>query len=215
MNRKHMVAGAIIAIAVLLPLGQWVTASHQQAEAYKEDRKVEQQFIAGRKADGQPTVAGSGQWGGGQGRGGRRGWSGRADGGQGGRRGQGRQRMMEQMAKEVGLTPEQVKQIQAVRDSSRPMMSDVFRNPQLTREQKTAAVQQIRQAQQAQIARLLTADQQAKYTAFQDRMRQQRQAWRGAGGGNPEGPGGPQGGSGQGRGEQGGSEQGGPAGGSN
>jgi len=56
-------------------------------------------------------------------------------------------------------------------------------------------MQQIRQAQQEQIGKLLTADQQAKYAAFQEKMRQQRPARQGAGGG-PDGFGGPQYGSG-------------------
>ena len=75
--------------------------------------------------------------------------------------------MMEAMTQEVGLTPAQVKQVQAVQESSRPMMSDVFRNPQLSREQKMASMQQIRQVQQVQISKFLSIDQQTKYTAFQ------------------------------------------------
>ena len=188
MQRRHMVSGAIIAIAVLLPLSRWVTASRQQAAARIEDLKVEKQFVASRTAAGQQMADGPGQWGARQG--GRRpgGWGGQ---GQSRQRGQGRRDMMTRMVKEVGLTPAQVKQLQAVRDSSRPMMSDVFRNPQLTREQKMAAVQQIRQAQQTQVGKFLTLDQQAKYTAFQEKMRQQRQTWRGTGGpGFPGGPGG-------------------------
>jgi hypothetical protein len=89
---------------------------------------------------------------------------------------------MEAMAQEVGLTPTQVTQIQAVQRSARPLMFNVFRNPQLTRDQKRAQMQQIRAAQQAQINRLLTPDQQVKYAAFQQKMREQWQTQRQASG---------------------------------
>ena len=90
------------------------------------------------------------------------------------------------MIKEVGLTPAQAKQVQAVQRSTRPLMGDIFRNPQLSQEQKMAAMRQIRQQQQTQVNKILTPEQQTKYAAYQQKMRERWQArrreWEGANG---------------------------------
>ncbi len=192
MERKYAAASAAIAVAVLLPIGRYVIASRQDAADRQASLAVERRFVSNRAAATgiAQTPTGIGQWRGrnganGQGRRRRR-------GGQGGPPGQGRARRMEQMAKEVGLNPTQMQRIQAAQQSARPMMADVFRNPQLTRDQKMAAMQQVRAAQQAQINQILTPEQQTKYQAFQEKMRAQRQArWRenGGSGGAWGGPG--------------------------
>ncbi len=189
MERKYAAAGAVVAVAVLLPLGRWVIASRQDAADQQASRAVERQFVSQRAAAGVAQQTTSSPWGqGGQwGRGGQNGQR-RLRSGQNGQRGQGRARMMEQMAKEVGLDQTQMKKIQAVQESSRSMMGDIFRNPQFTREQKMATMQQLRQAQQTQINKFLTPDQQAKFAAFQEKMRAQRQARRRANGGGVSGP---------------------------
>lgn len=201
MERRKVIAGSIIGVAILLPIGKWVIASRQDAADQKASQQVEQQFRARQAAaTGAPAPqAGGGQWGQG---GARRGGGGRRGGGA--QWGQRRQEMQQQMIKEVGLNPTQVKQLDAVRQSSRSLMPDVFRNPNLSREQKMAAMQQIRQAEQQATSKFLTADQMTKYTAFQEKMRAQMRAqwggggrggpggggWGGPGGGGPGGPGG-------------------------
>jgi hypothetical protein len=187
-KRKIVTAGVLIGIAVLIPLGRWVIASRQEAAAAKVDQVVEQQFIAARQANGQMMPQAQSQWRGGQGGG--NGGNGPRRGGNGGQRGQGRQRRMEQMVKEVGLNPTQAKQVQTIRQSARSTMTDIFRNPNLTREQKRAQGQQIRQAVQEQLNKVLTTDQQTKYAAFQEKMRQERAARRQQNGGGFGGPGG-------------------------
>lgn len=183
-DRKTWIAAGAIAVAILLPTGRWVLAARQDAADEKASREVERQFQSrqvARNGGGTTQAGGNPQqgWGGpGGGRG--RGRQGRGGGGQ---RGQGRARMMAEMVKEVGLNEMQVKQLQAVQESSRPMMQDLFRNPQLSREQKMEAMQQMRAQQQAQISKFLTPDQQTKYAAFQQKMRAQWQARRQANGG--------------------------------
>jgi len=176
MERKYVVFSAVCAVAVLLPLGRWALSSWQDAADRKAARMIESQFASRRAASGinsqtasigsftQRGPGASGRWGGRQ-------------SGQPGQPGQWGARRNEAMAQEVGLTPTQAKQVQAVQQSARPLMFDIFRNPQLTREQKRAQTQQIRAAQQAQISKLLTPDQQVKFAAFQQKMREQWQQW--------------------------------------
>jgi hypothetical protein len=187
MERKYAAAGAAVAVAVLLPLGRWVIASRQDAADERASRELERQFASRQAAAtgaGQPS-AGGGAWTWGR-QGGPTGQGGQRRGN--GQRGPDRSRRMEEMAREVGLNQTQVGQIQAVQQSSRPMMSDVFRNPQLTREQKMEAMQEIRAAQQTQISRFLSADQLARYTAYQQKMRERWQARRRENGGPGGGP---------------------------
>src|SRR5215475_14030993 len=98
MERKQIFAGTAIAVAVLLPIGQWILASRQEAAGIKASQQVERDFIAQRAAAAgvQPPQDG-GRWGawdgggprpGGPGSGARR----RPDG----QRGQGRARRMEE-----------------------------------------------------------------------------------------------------------------------
>lgn len=196
MQRKNAVAGAIIAGAVLLLAGRWVIASRQDASDQKEAQEVERKFVAQRAAaNGATPAQPGGMWAGGGAPGQRRrGGGGGPGGGGGGQRGQGRQRMMEAMAKEVGLNPTQMKQVQAIQQSSRPMMGDVRRNPKMSREDKQAAMKTIREAQQTQMNKILTPDQQTKYAAFREKTRalwQARRQGNGGPGGAGPGAGGP------------------------
>ena len=196
MERKKVIAATVIAIAVLLPFGKWVIASRQEVADQKASQDVEQKFVAARTAanGNVPAVRPGGMaMGGGQGgpngggqNGGRR-WGG--GGGNDAQRQQRQQQRIEAMAKEVGLSPAQMKQVQAVQQSSRPMMMDVFRNPNLSREQKQAAMQTLRQAQQEQMNKIMTPEQQSKYTAYREKMRAQRQSRQGQNGGGPGGGG--------------------------
>lgn len=186
MERKKIVAGGVCAVAVLLPLGQWVLGARQDAADKQASQEVERRFREQRTASvaGQPQVDG-GQWGqerhedqrrGQDHQGGRHRWSGE-------QREQAHNRRMQEMAQQVGLNPTQVKNIQAIQQSARPMMRDVFRNPQLSREQKMAQMQQMRAAQQTQIAKVLTPEQQTKYATYQQQMRERWQARRRESGG--------------------------------
>jgi hypothetical protein len=170
MERKYILAGTVGALALLLPFGRWLLELRQNAADAKHSFEIERQFANRRAA---PQLGQGGMWAGGvQNR------SGRWRNGAGDSRAQpgvGRTQMMQAMAQEVGLTPSQVKQMQAIRASARPMMMDLFRNPQMSPEQKRAALQQVRAAQQAQISTILSADQQAKYATFQQKMRAQWQ----------------------------------------
>ena len=177
MNKKYVWMGAVIGVAVLLWLGQWLYGMYQDNADRTAAIAIEKQYASRNNANaGQSGGAvpggpnGQRRWGSGQGGG----------GGQWAQRGA---RRMEELTKEVGLNQAQVKQVQAAQASSRSLMGDIFRNPNLTREQKMAQMQQLRAAQQAQISKILTPDQQTKYTTFQEKMRSQWQARRQANGG--------------------------------
>jgi hypothetical protein len=178
MQRRHIFVGAVIALALLLPLGRWLYGMYQDAADRKASLAIEKQF-ANRLPTTNATQGQPSSLGGPNGRMRRGGGQGRPGGGQRGQRGA---QMMAEMAKEVDLSPTQVKQVQAVQESTRPLMGDLFRNPNLTRDQKREQMQQLRAAQQAQISKILSPDQQTKYAAFQEKVRAQWQARRQANG---------------------------------
>jgi len=211
MERKYLITGAVCAVAILLPVGRWLITSRQDAAAVAAERAAARQRPSSlRPQGGVPgqtpgrfAVADAGAPGssnpwrsGPDGAPGPGGWRGRGGdgtanrGGWGGGAGQGspqreqmRAKRTEALVKAVGLNPTQLSQLQAIQRSARPLMADVFRNPNLSREQKGAAVQQIQAAQQAQFSKFLSPDQTARYVAFQQQMRAQRQSrWGGNGG---------------------------------
>ncbi len=51
MDRKKVIAGSLIAIAVLLPVGKWVVASPQDAADRKQSQEIEKQFASRNGAD--------------------------------------------------------------------------------------------------------------------------------------------------------------------
>ncbi len=191
-RNRYLIGSAIIAIALLIPLGRWGFGMWQEAADRKAAMEIEKQFASRQPgANGAAMAGGSGGNGGYGGQGGRgNGGGGRWGGGQGGE--QMRARMMEAMTKEVGLTPAQAKQVQAIQASSRPLMRDMFRNPKMSREEKQAQMQQLRAAQQKEMAKILSPDQMAKLDVFRQKMREQWQSRRrerggGYGGGNNQG----------------------------
>ncbi len=156
MERKKVIAGTVIAIALLLPLGKWVIASRQESSDKQSSylNGPVNSSTDGRMAGGVSGGAGR------QGRG----------------RGQRAARMMAEMTKELNLTAEQVKQVQSVQQNSQPKMGAIRQNSQMSRDQKRSAMAQIRQDQQAEINKFLTPDQQTKYTALIVKMQAERAA---------------------------------------
>ena len=190
-KKKYGIVGLIIALALMIPLGRWVYGMSQDAADRREAMEIEKKYAANR----QPGANGAAMAGAGGGYGGGRRGGGQWGGGPGGEgRGEAMHaRMMAEMTKEVGLSPTQAKQIQAIQASSRPLMADLFRNPKLSRDEKRAQMQQLRAAQQQELAKVLTTDQQTRYTAFQQKMREQfqsRRRERGGGGYGGSGDGG-------------------------
>jgi len=213
MERKHLITGAVCAVAILLPVGRWLITSRQDAAAAAVERAAERaqhpsslrpQGGAPGQTPGRLTVANAGAPGGPnswrsgpdgaapgpdgwRSRGGDRptnrgGWGNWGGTGSQQQREQMRARRTEALVKAVGLNPTQLSQLQAIQRSARPLMADIFRNPNLSQEQKRASVQQIQAAQQAQLSKFLSPDQTARYVAFQQQMRSQWQSRRGNGG---------------------------------
>jgi hypothetical protein len=181
MTRKHVFMGATIAAAILLWVGLWLHGIYQDSVDIRQAREIERQY-ASRNSHAANGGNGAGAIGRTDATGQRRRGGYGGYGGSGGQRAQRQAQRMNEMAKAVGLNPTQVKQVQAAQESTRSLMGNIFRNPNLSREQKQAQMQQIRASMQEQINKTLTPDQQTKYAAFQEKMRAEWQARRMANG---------------------------------
>ena len=139
-----------------------------------------------------------------------------APGGGGQQRGPTPAQMLDEMAKELALSPTQKTQISVIQDELAAKRKALPQD--MSRETRRTQMTANRAAADVKIKALLSADQQTKYDALQAKRRAQMQAMRsggGSGGGMP-GSGGPIGGSGGRRGGSGGGMpgSGGPRGGS-
>lgn len=171
MKREHVIAGAAVAIALLLPAARWALTARAAAGAEREwSARAQAAASAQRRADdprsGSTRVAAGapsrGGWNRQRAR--RSGWS--------HQRGHG----IEEIAKALGLTAEQQNRIRSARESVRQVLSDVFRSPSATRAEKMAAAQAMRAAQEKTVAALLSPDQRVQYTAYQKQMQARWQA---------------------------------------
>ena len=70
-------------------------------------------------------------------------------------------RMLQRMKEKLNLTDDQVKQIGAIMKTQTEQMRALREDTTLTRDQKIAKLQELRQANRSQIRALLTSDQQA------------------------------------------------------
>lgn len=94
-------------------------------------------------------------------------------------------RMLDGMAKEVGLDDKQKEQIGAIQAGMFPRMEQIFKDKSLSREQKMQQMQTAREENESQIRGLLSAEQQTRYDAMQKRMRDRMAAMGGPGGAMP------------------------------
>ena len=118
---------------------------------------------------------------------------GRSSGGGGGAGQPTPAQMMDAMAKELSLSPDQKTRIAAIQEDVAAKRKAM---PQgMDRDERRKKMTEYRTAADTQIKALLNADQQTKYDAMQEKRRAQMQAMRGGGGGRMGG-GGPTGGPG-------------------
>ena len=98
-----------------------------------------------------------------------------------------RARMLDQMAKTLGLTDSQKQQFKDADQDMGPNMGKVFQDKSLSQQQKMQKMQELGAKHDAALRAILTPDQQAKYQQMQDEMRKQWGQRQGAGG-RPGGP---------------------------
>jgi len=100
-----------------------------------------------------------------------------------------RARMLDQMAKTLGLTENQKRQFKEADQDMGPNMGKIFQDKSLSQQQKMQKMQELGAKHDAALSAMMTPDQQAKYQQMQDAMRKQwGQRQGGGGGGRPGGP---------------------------
>jgi Spy/CpxP family protein refolding chaperone len=112
---------------------------------------------------------------------------------QGGARGMDPERRVEMLQRRLNLNDSQTAQVRQIFKESQAQMEALRSNTSLAPEDRRAQMMTLRQGEQARIRAVLTPDQQAKFDAMQQRMRE-RQADGGGQGAPPPlpPPGGPQ-----------------------
>jgi len=114
------------------------------------------------------------------------------DGGQGGRGGRGGmmnpERRLEMMQKQLNLTTEQTAQIKGIFDESKGKMEELRANTAIAQEDKRPKMMEIHQHEMEKIKAVLTPDQQTKFAAMQEKMRERMQQREGGAGGQQQGP---------------------------
>ena len=101
-----------------------------------------------------------------------------------------RKRMLDRMTQELGLTPQQRTRIDAIQTAMMPPMPPPGQGgDDASREQRREQMRKTRDESNARIKEVLTPEQQTKYDAMQQEMRNRRGGP--PGGGGPDGPGGP------------------------
>jgi Spy/CpxP family protein refolding chaperone len=108
----------------------------------------------------------------------RQGEAGRGQRGEGRRGGPGGPGRGEQMAKELGLTPEQQKQIETATASLRPQMRTIMENHSLSKDQRRSQMQALRTQMQSRMRQYLTPEQQQRMARMQQQRQQRREALR-------------------------------------
>lgn len=94
----------------------------------------------------------------------------------GGQRGMNPERRLAMMQQQLGLSADQTTQIRGILTEVRGKMEAVRANTALAPEDRRSQMMTLRQGEQARVRAVLTPDQQTKYDAMQERMRQRRGA---------------------------------------
>ena len=92
----------------------------------------------------------------------------------GGQRGMNPERRLAMMQQQLALTDSQTAQVRQILTESSGKMEAIRANTALAPEDRRAQMMTLRQGEQARIRAVLTPDQQTKYDAMQERMRQRR-----------------------------------------
>jgi len=118
-----------------------------------------------RAQDAAPVTTGSAATSGTDDAGGRRPWGHRGFGGGGGIE------TLEKLTAALGLTPSEQAQIKPILDTLHTTNLATIKDPSIARPDKMARIKAARDAANTQILALLTPDQQAKFTAMLERMK--------------------------------------------
>ena len=89
------------------------------------------------------------------------------------------ERRVEQMQRRLNLNDSQTAQVRQILTESRAQMETIRTNEQLGPQDRRAQMMTLHQGEQARIRAVLTPDQQAKYDAMQEKMRERRAAGEG------------------------------------
>jgi protein CpxP len=92
----------------------------------------------------------------------------------GGRGGMNPERRLEMMQRQLNLTPEQTSQVKALFETERSKM-EALRSSGDAGQDRRGAMMAIHQDEETKLMGILNPDQQAKYKAMQERMRERRQ----------------------------------------
>jgi len=91
---------------------------------------------------------------------------------------------MQQMKTELGLTDDQAEKIRAIQEAQFGSLRQSMQS--MSHEDRRAAFEKARDAANAQITQILTPEQQPKWQAWQEQMRQRRAQWSGGQGGGAQ-----------------------------
>ncbi|MGA8940163.1 MAG: Spy/CpxP family protein refolding chaperone [Acidobacteriaceae bacterium] len=105
----------------------------------------------------------------------------------GGHRGMNPERRLEMMQRRLNLSDAQTAQVRTIFSESRAKMDALRSDTSLTREDRRSQMMNLRQGEQAKVRAVLSPEQQAKYDAMMQRMRERR-GEAAMQGGNPQPP---------------------------
>lgn len=91
-----------------------------------------------------------------------------------GRRGMDPERRVQMLQRRLELNDSQTAQVRQIFTESRAQMDTIRSNASLTQDDRRAQMMTLHQGEQARIRAVLTPDQQAKYDAMQQKMRERR-----------------------------------------
>lgn len=104
-----------------------------------------------------------------------------------GERGMNPERRVEMMQRRLSLSDAQTAQIRTIFSESRTKMEALRSDTSLTREDRRSQMMTLHQGEQTKVRAVLSPEQQAKYDAMMERMRERRRDAEGQGG-NPQSP---------------------------
>jgi Spy/CpxP family protein refolding chaperone len=100
-----------------------------------------------------------------------------------------REMMGEHMAKELGLSEDQQKQVKAINESYKPQMEAIRKDASLSRDQKREKAQALNKEREGKVDAVLTPEQRTKAQAMREKMKERMKDRREGKG--PHGHGGP------------------------
>ncbi|MBX3737110.1 MAG: hypothetical protein KF715_10495 [Candidatus Didemnitutus sp.] len=92
------------------------------------------------------------------------------------------------MAKELGLSEDQEKQIKAINESYRPQLEAIREDKSLSRDQKREKSQALNKEREAKVDAVLTPEQRTKAQAMREKMKERMKDRKGHGGPDHDGP---------------------------